>query len=74
MCMPPLETSTDSPGATPAVPQDPCQHWRGILRLNDPIRWYGTMVQNHQRLSQPFNSDAHLMFCYVLPVSTHSVS
>ena len=31
--MPPLETRTDSPGATPAVPQDPCQHWRGILRF-----------------------------------------
>ena len=32
-CMPPLETRTDSPGETPEVPQDPCQHWRGILRL-----------------------------------------
>ena len=30
-CMPPLETRTDSPGETPEVPQDPCQHWRGIL-------------------------------------------
>ena len=28
MCMPPLETRTDSPGETPDVPQDPCQHWR----------------------------------------------
>ena len=33
MCMPPLETRTDSPGETPEVPQDPCQHWRGILRF-----------------------------------------
>ena len=24
----PLETRTDSPGETPEVPQDPCQHWR----------------------------------------------
>ena len=32
-CMPLLETRTDSPGATPAIPQDPCQHWRGILRF-----------------------------------------
>ena len=32
-CMPPLETRTDSPGETPEVPQDPCQHWRGILRF-----------------------------------------
>ena len=30
--MPPLETRTASPGETPEVPQDPCQHWRGILR------------------------------------------
>ena len=29
----PLETRTDSPGAIPEVPQDPCQHWRGILRF-----------------------------------------
>ena len=28
-----LETRTDSPGETPEVPQDPCQHWRGILRF-----------------------------------------
>ena len=28
----PLETRTDSPWETPEVPQDPCQHWRGILR------------------------------------------
>ena len=30
---PPLETRTDSPGKTPEVPQDTCQHWRGILRF-----------------------------------------
>ena len=29
----PLETRTYSPGETPEVPQDPCQHWRGILRF-----------------------------------------
>ena len=28
-----LETRTDSPGETPEVPQDPFQHWRGILRF-----------------------------------------
>ena len=32
-CIPPIETTTDSPGETPEVPQDPCQHWRGILRF-----------------------------------------
>ena len=31
--MPSLETRTDSPGETPEVPQDPCQHWGGILRF-----------------------------------------
>ena len=31
--MPPLETRTDSPGETPEVPQDPCQHWRGSSRV-----------------------------------------
>ena len=36
-CMPPLETRTDSPGETPEVPQDPCQHWRGILRFRHRI-------------------------------------
>ena len=29
----PLETETYSPGETPEIPQDPCQHWRGILRF-----------------------------------------
>ena len=29
----PQSTRTDSPGETPEVPQDPCQHWRGILRF-----------------------------------------
>ena len=33
MCMPPLETRTDSPGETPEVRQYPCLHWRGILRF-----------------------------------------
>ena len=29
----PLETRTDASGETPEVPQDPCQHWRRILRF-----------------------------------------
>ena len=36
-CMPPLETRTDSPWETPEVPQDPCQHWRGILRFRERL-------------------------------------
>ena len=33
----PLETRTDSPGETPEVPQDPCQHWRGMLRFRQRL-------------------------------------
>ena len=29
----PTRPRTDSPGETPEVPQDPCQHWRGFLRF-----------------------------------------
>ena len=36
--MPPLETRTDFPRETPVVPQDPCQHWRGILRFRHRLR------------------------------------
>ena len=32
-CMPPLEPRSDAPGDTPEVPEDPCRHWRGILRF-----------------------------------------
>ena len=31
--MPQLETRTDSLRETPKVPQEPCQHWSGILRF-----------------------------------------
>ena len=33
MCMPPLEKRTDSTGETTEEPQNPCQHWRGMLRF-----------------------------------------
>ena len=33
----PLETRTDSSGETPEVPQDPCRHWRGILRFRHQL-------------------------------------
>ena len=35
--MPPLKMRTDSPGETPEVPKDPCQHWRGILRFRHQL-------------------------------------
>ena len=44
MCMPPLATKSDSPGETPEVPQDPCQHWRGILKFRHRL---------HTRSSDP---------------------
>ena len=33
----PLETRTDSSWETPEVPQDPCRHWRGILRFRHQL-------------------------------------
>ena len=33
----PIKTTSDSPGQTPEVPQDSCQHWRGILRFRDGL-------------------------------------
>ena len=32
--MPPLEKRTDSPGESPEVAQDPCQHWRGKVGIS----------------------------------------
>ena len=49
--MPPHETRTDSPGETPEVPQDPCQHWRGILRFR-PDSTQGLRPQ-HRRERNP---------------------
>ena len=50
----PLETRTDSPGETPEVPQDPCQHWRGshmvlnadVLLLRTLIKVFESHLQN----------------------------
>ena len=33
----PTRERPDSPGETPEVPQDPCQHWREILRYRHRI-------------------------------------
>ena len=49
--MPPLETRTVSPGETPQVPQDPCQHWRGILRF--PTDSTQRLRPRHQRGRNP---------------------
>ena len=35
--MPPLEPRSDAPGDTPEVPEDPCRHWRGILRFRHQL-------------------------------------
>ncbi|KAI4551169.1 hypothetical protein MJT46_017422 [Ovis ammon polii x Ovis aries] len=49
--MPTFETTTDSPGETPEVPQDPCQHWRGILGC-DPDSTQG-LRPRHRRERNP---------------------
>ncbi|KAI4551172.1 hypothetical protein MJT46_017424 [Ovis ammon polii x Ovis aries] len=49
--MPAFETRTDSPGETPEVPQDPCQHWRGILG-SDPDSTQG-LRPRHRRERNP---------------------
>ena len=49
--MPPLESRTDSPGETAEVPQDSCQHWRGILRFRH--RLYTRSLAQHRRERNP---------------------
>ena len=34
---PPIETRTECTGETTEVPQDPCQHWREILKFRHPL-------------------------------------
>ncbi|KAI4567140.1 hypothetical protein MJT46_008353 [Ovis ammon polii x Ovis aries] len=42
-----FETRTDSPGKTPEVPQDTCQHWRGILMFR-PRSTQGIRLRNRR--------------------------
>ncbi|KAI4552960.1 hypothetical protein MJT46_016254 [Ovis ammon polii x Ovis aries] len=49
--MPAFETRPDSHGKTPEVPQDPCQHWRGILG-SDPDYTQG-LRPRHRRERNP---------------------
>ena len=46
-----IETRNDSPGETPEVPQDPCQHWRGILRFRPRLHTRST--PRHRRDRNP---------------------
>ena len=50
----PPETRTDSPGETPEVPQDPCQHWREILRFRN--RLHTRPWPRHRRERNPERS------------------
>ncbi|KAI4575204.1 hypothetical protein MJG53_003132 [Ovis ammon polii x Ovis aries] len=58
-------TRTDSPGETPEVPQDRCQHWRGILRcgpdstqgLRPRHRW----ESNPERPPKNSHGDGHFL-------------
>ena len=62
--MPSLDMRTDSPGETPEVPQDPCHHWRGILRfrhrLTQDLRPRHHRERNPER--PPSNSHADWPF------------
>ena len=55
--MPPLETRTDSPGETPEEPQDPCQHWRGILRFRHHL--HSSFMPRHRREKNPQRSPSN---------------
>ena len=59
MCMPPLETRTDSPGETQAVPQDPCQHWRGMLRFWHQIHTRSLALASRERNPERPPSNSH---------------
>ena len=50
----PLETRTDSPRETSEVPQDPCQHWREILRFRN--RLHTRPWPRHRRERNPERS------------------
>ena len=62
MCMPPLETRTDSPGETLEVPQDPCQHWRGILRFRHRLH----RRSYHRALTREESQEAPEQFAWGL--------
>jgi len=55
--MPPLETTTDSPGETPEGPQDPRQHWRGILTFRHRLhtRSNATASKGEESREDPSN-------------------
>ena len=48
---PRIDTRTDSPGETPEVPQDPCQHWIGILRFRQQL--HTSLRHRHRRERNP---------------------
>ena len=57
--MPPLETRTDSPGETPEVPQDPCQHWRGILRFRHRLHTWSCAPSSMGEETETPPSNSH---------------
>ena len=65
MCMPPLETRTDSPGETPEVPQGPCQHWRGTLTLRH--RLHKGLSPQHRRERNPVSLPEQLEWVLAFP-------
>ena len=57
--MPPFKTRTDSPGETPEVPQDPCQHWRGILRFRHRLHTRSWAPASTERNPERPPSNSH---------------
>ena len=64
MCMPPLEKRTASSGDIPEVPQDPRQHWRGILKFRQRLHTRSYFQASTERNPErpPINSHGHWPF------------
>ena len=54
-----LETRTDSYGETPEIPQDPCQHWRGILRFRHRLHTRSWAPASTERNPERPPSNSH---------------
>ena len=63
----PTETRTDSPGETPEVPQDPCQHWRGILSFRHPLHTRSKPQHRRERNPERPPSNSHVKRPFLRP-------
>ena len=63
----PLETRTDASGETPEVPQDPCQHWRGILSFRHPLHTRSKPQHRRERNPERPPSNSHVKRPFLRP-------